>query len=88
MAILKRHLPPRLPGRDELDLNAIAQRCDEFSGGDLANLAYKACVMLLERWDQGEVGDRITEKDFFDGIEEIKVSQVMMKEADLCPGAF
>lgn len=66
--ILVNHTPRDLPGRDTVDFALIAKESDGLSGGDLANLAYQACVRVLEKYDKDPQIAAVDTRDFQDAL--------------------
>lgn len=80
VAIIKSHTPEKLPGCHELDFELIASKAKGLSGSDLANVAYKACIMLLSRINQHSNSSDITNEDFLEAIKEIKRSRRLIRD--------
>ncbi|MCK4757057.1 MAG: AAA family ATPase [Thermoplasmata archaeon] len=82
--ILKVHLRGR-PLDDNIDLKAAAQRCERFSGADLANVAKEAAVLAMRRSMETGEDSKITSADLMKVATILKpsISLSMLKEYEL-----
>lgn len=81
--ILERHTPGGIPGREGLNFSLLASKSDGLSGSDLANVAYKACVMLLGRIDRRTLPATIADEDYLVAIDEVKRGSSLIKDFKL-----
>jgi ATP-dependent 26S proteasome regulatory subunit len=88
--ILDHHTPVRVPGRQALDFAHLGELSDTLSGGELANVAYQACLSLLARLEttdgatneatDGATGGLISEADFAEAITSAKRSRKLLPD--------
>lgn len=63
-------LSKRVPGRELLNFDIIAEKLDGFSGGDIKNVIIKSLINILNKTEKS-----ISEQDIFEAIKHIKQSK-------------
>jgi AAA+ superfamily predicted ATPase len=80
--ILKKHIPPNLPGNQELDFQLLALKSEGLSAAEIANVVYKSCILLLDRLDLNDPDLKICTEDFLISVEEVQKSREFIKDSD------
>ncbi|MBD2437094.1 ATP-binding protein [Nostoc sp. FACHB-110] len=78
--ILEKHTPTNLPGHQQLDFQLLAAKSEGFSGSDLANVVYKSCITLLEKFDRG-LQEIISTEEYLKAIDEVKQSRRLIRDS-------
>jgi AAA+ superfamily predicted ATPase len=80
--ILKKHIPPNLPGNQELDFQLLASKSKGLSAAEIANVVYKSCILLLDRLDLNDPDLKICTEDFLISVEEVQKSREFIRDSD------
>lgn len=75
-AILAAHTPVRLPGRSRLDFGTLGAAGGSLSGGELATVAYQACLRTLDRWPDAAV----RQADFVAALDAARAAQRLIPD--------
>jgi len=68
------HIPKELPISDEVNIRALAELTDYFSGGDIRNIILKSAAKAANK-NLNDADKRLTKEDFIFSINEIKESK-------------